>query len=102
MISWEMMVFTISMAISQDGTMKIKTGAKKRIYNKLPSKYLKHKSKKFFKEGSLYNPNAKLVPFDIIITYNHIHVQTFSSSSLFFSVWMFILCRSIDLLIMIL
>lgn len=84
MISWEMMVFTISMAISQGGVMKIKTGAKKRIYNKLPSKDLKHKSKKLFKEGSLYNLNAKLVPFGIIIAYNHIHVQTFSSSSLFF------------------
>lgn len=84
MISWEMVVFTISMAISQGGAMKIKTGAKKRIYNKLPSKDLKYKSKKLFKEGSLYNLNAKLVPFGIIIAYNHIHVQTFSSSSLFF------------------
>lgn len=79
-----MMVFKISMAISQGGTMKIKTQKKKRIYNKLPSKSLKNKSKKPFKEGCLYSLNAKLVPFGIIIAYNHIHVQTFLSSSLFF------------------
>lgn len=47
-----MMLFTISAAISQGGTIKIKTEAKKIIYNKLPSKSLKHKSKKPFKEDA--------------------------------------------------